>query len=180
VKNKTRDLEIRDLEIIVILHNIRSLHNVGSIFRTADATGVTRIYLCGITPAPLDKFGRLRPQLAKVSLGAEKSVVWDGSARSPRATIKLLGKLKSEGYKIFAVEQSKKSTPYYRLRATNTKRKFALILGNEVKGLPPSILKRADKILEIPMRGEKESLNVAVAFGIVAFGLLYTKRRSYN
>ena len=171
MKNKTRDLEI-----IVILHNIRSLHNVGSIFRTADATGVTRIYLCGITPAPLDKFGRLRPQLAKVSLGAEKSVVWSKTS----GTSKLIDKLKADGFKIFAVEQSKKSTPYYRLRATNTKRKFALILGNEVKGLPPSILKRADKILEIPMRGEKESLNVAVAFGIVAFGLLYTKRRSYN
>ena len=160
--------------MIAILHNIRSLYNVGSIFRTADAAGVEKIYLCGITPTPIDQFGKYRQQLIKVSLGAEKYVAWEkvGSASSPQATLKLIEKLKGDGCKIFAIEQSKKSIPYYKLKNLNTKKlKTALVLGNEVKGLPPSILNRADKILEIPMKGKKESLNVAVAFGIVVFSL---------
>ena len=169
--------------MVVILYNIRSLHNVGSIFRTADAAGIEKIYLCGITPAPVDIFGKSRPQLIKVSLGAEKYVKWDASARSARATSRLLENLKSESYKIFAVEQSKKSIPYYNYKVRkksvmihhNTLKKAVLVLGNEVRGLPPSILKKADKILEIPMRGRKESLNVAVAFGIVAFHLNLVK-----
>ncbi|MFA5098834.1 MAG: TrmH family RNA methyltransferase [Candidatus Paceibacterota bacterium] len=160
--------------MIIILHNIRSLHNVGSIFRTADAAGVEKIYLCGITPAPIDSFGRPRQQLTKVSLGAEKYIEWE----KVKSTSKLIDKFKKEKYKIFAVEQSKKSVPYYKLHTTNNKQraKLALILGNEVKGLPPSILKHTDKILEIPMFGKKESLNVAVAFGIVVFKL----RELYN
>jgi tRNA G18 (ribose-2'-O)-methylase SpoU len=154
--------------MLVILHNIRSLHNVGSIFRTADAAGVEKIELCGITPAPVDEFGKPREQLTKVSLGAERCVKWEKA----KSTRKLIDKLKKEGYEIFAIEQSKKSVPYYSLKAKSYKLKtIALILGNEVKGLPPSILKLADKILEIPMRGKKESLNVAVAFGIVVFHL---------
>lgn len=167
-------------EIIVILHNIRSLYNVGSIFRTADAAGCKRVYLCGITPAPLDSFGKIRPQFAKVSLGAEKNVPWDasahstgsGQARPAQATLKLLEKLRADGYKIFAIEQAKNSIPYYRVKHQGSRvKKVALVLGNEVKGLPVSILKLSDKILEIPMRGKKESLNVAVVFGIVAYHL---------
>jgi len=160
-------------EMVVILHNIRSLHNVGSIFRTADAAGVKKIYLCGITPAPVDRFDKIRPQFTKVSLGAEKSVSWNASARSARAIVKLLENLKQEGYKILAVEQSNKSIPYHKLQTTHYKLKsIVLVFGNEVKGLPPSILKKADKILEIPMHGGKESLNVSVAFGIVVFHLV--------
>jgi len=166
--------------MIVILHNIRSLHNVGSIFRTADAVGIKKIYLCGITPAPVDKFGRLRQQLTKVSLGAEHYVEWE----KVKAVSKLIDKLKKQKYKIFAIEQSKKSVPYYNLQLKNLKtKKLCLVLGNEIKGLPQSILSRAERILEIPMRGAmvrqahhprhigrgKESLNVAVAFGIIAF-----------
>ena len=178
--------------MIVILNNIRSLHNVGSIFRTADAAGIEKLYLTGITPEPVDRFDKIRPQLAKVSLGAESSVKWDGSTRSPRATLKLLEKLKKEGYKIFAVEQAENSVPYYKskvpgLAGKSQKLKVALVFGNEVNGLSPAILKKCDKILEIPMRGAmvrqahhprhkkagKESLNVSVAFGITVFGLLY-------
>ncbi len=158
--------------MIVILYNIRSLYNVGSIFRTADAAGVEKIYLCGITPKPVDEFGKPREQLAKVSLGAENYVVWEkiGSANSPQATTRLIDKLKHDGYKIFCVEQSKKSIPYHNLKLKNLKtEKLCLVLGNEIKGLPKSILSRADKILEIPMKGKKESLNVSVAFGIIAF-----------
>lgn len=154
-------------EISVILHNARSVHNVGSIFRTADAAGVKKIYLCGITPTPLDRFGKWRKDFTKVSLGAERFVEWE----KRQTTSRLIDELKDEGFKIFAVEQSKKSVPYYNLKPIT--HKLVLVLGSEVKGLPSSILKRADKILEIPMRGEKESLNVAVAFGIVIYGLLY-------
>lgn len=154
---------------MAILHNIRSLHNVGSIFRTADAAGVEKIYLCGITPAPTDKFGKIRPQFAKVSLGAEKYVAWEKCASASR----VIEKLKKDGYKIFAVEQAKNSIPYYKVKAKNLKLKAAFVLGNEVRGLPKSILKRADKIIEIPMRGKKESLNVAVALGIVVFSFRF-------
>ncbi len=169
--------------MVIVLHNIRSLHNVGSIFRTADAAGVEKIYLCGITPSPLDQFGKPRQQLTKVSLGAEKYIEWEKA----KATGKILDKLKKDKYKIFAIEQSKKSIPYNKLQASPPKadppraesfkfQNIALVLGNEVKGLPPSILKKADKILEIPMYGRKESLNVGVAFGVVVFRL----RELYN
>ena len=160
-------------EIVVILHNIRSLHNVGSIFRTADAAGVSKIYLAGITPAPVDRFGKIRPQLAKVSLGAEKSVPWEAVKSS--AESRLIKKLKSDGFRILAVEQSEKSIQYHKLEVNGSRLKVAVIMGNEVKGLPKNILKISDEILEIPMRGRKESLNVSVAFGIVIFGLLYKK-----
>jgi len=158
-------------EIIVILHNIRSLHNVGSILRTADALGVEKIYLCGYTPSLLDRFGKYRPQISKVALGAEKYVKWE-KMKSTAAVIK---KLKKEKYKIFAVEQNKNSIPYYKIRGIrmDSQLRIALIMGNEVKGLPKNILKLADKILEIPMAGKKESLNVSVAFAIVAFRLKY-------
>ncbi|MEK7630319.1 MAG: TrmH family RNA methyltransferase [Patescibacteria group bacterium] len=156
-------------DMVVVLHNIRSLHNVGSIFRTADAASVCKIYLCGITPTPLDRFNKPRGQFTKVSLGAEKSVTYE---KISKTTI-IIKKLREAGYKIFAVEQSKKSKEYFRFQKAAKKQKIAVILGNEVRGLPPAILKLADKILEIPMAGKKESLNVAVAFGIVIYRLIY-------
>ncbi|MDD5431239.1 MAG: TrmH family RNA methyltransferase [Candidatus Pacebacteria bacterium] len=172
--------------MILILHNIRSLYNVGSIFRTADATGVEKIYLCGITPEPKDRLGNYREQMTKVSLGAEKSVKWE----YVKSAARLIDKLKKEKYKILAVEQSKKSAPYYKRDVRCSKlEKLAVVLGNEVKGIQPAILKKADKILEIPMngamvrqahhpkyekeKGRKESLNVSVAAGIVLFRLKY-------
>ncbi len=163
--------------MIVILHNIRSLYNVGSIFRTADAVGAEKIYLCGITPKPIDEFGKPREQLTKVSLGAEKYV----PSEKVSGTNSLINRLRKEGYKIFAVEQDKKSIPYYKLYSSvrsgsSSGGKFCLILGSEIAGLPPSILKSADKILEIPMLGKKESLNVSVAFGIVAYHLTFGYR----
>lgn len=158
--------------MIAILHSIRSLHNVGSIFRTADAAGIERLYLCGITPSPLDRFGNVRPQLAKVALGAEKNVQWEKA----KSTSKVIEKLKKDGYHLVAVEQSKKAVPYYKFRIIRTTShvRIGLILGNELHGLPQSILKKADTIVEIPMRGKKESLNVSVAFGIIAFHITYS------
>jgi tRNA G18 (ribose-2'-O)-methylase SpoU len=156
--------------MIVILHNIRSLYNVGSIFRTADAAGFSKIYLCGITPTPLDRFGKNRPQISKVALGAEKYIEWEKIKSTSRLIDKLKNPSTGGGYKIFAVEQDKRSVAYDRIKVSK-KEKIALIVGNEIKGLPKSVLDKSDKILEIPMKGKKESLNVAVAFGIVAFSL---------
>ena len=171
------------MTIAVVLHNIRSVHNVGSIFRTADAAGAEKIYLCGITPEPYDRLGNLRKDFAKVALGAEKNILWD----SERSASRVINALKKDGWKILAVEQSKKSVPYFKLKISDKKMKVAVILGDEVRGLPPTVLKLADEILEIPMRGAmvrdtihpkhsgngKESLNVSVAFGVVVFGLRY-------
>ncbi|OGL69005.1 hypothetical protein A3E96_03740 [Candidatus Uhrbacteria bacterium RIFCSPHIGHO2_12_FULL_46_13] len=145
------------------------MHNVGSIFRTADAAGCEKIYLCGITPGPLDRFGRPNQKLLKVSLGAERYMPWERS----RLTMGLLDKLKVKGYRILAVEQSKNSISLYKMKPLRSKStKCVLVVGNEINGLSPALLKRADKVIEIPMRGKKESLNVAVAFGIAVFYLL--------
>ncbi len=155
--------------MVAILANVRSMFNVGSIFRTADAAGMEKLYLAGITPAPVDRFGGIRPQFAKVSLGAENTVPWEKISTAAKA----IDRLKKSGYKIWAVEQSRQSTPYYRVNIKNPASKIALLVGNEVTGVSPALLRKCDRILEIPMRGSKESLNVAVAFGIVVFGLLY-------
>ncbi len=151
------------MDFIAVLYNIRSLHNVGSIFRTADGAGIKKIYLCGITPAPVDSFGKPRQQLVKTSLGAEQFVKW----QKEKETSKILRELKKNGYKILAIEQSKKSIPYYKFSSKSPK--LCLVVGNEVSGLSPSVLKLANKILEIPMLGDKESLNVSVAFGIATY-----------
>lgn len=155
--------------MVAILRDIRSTHNVGSIFRTADAAGCEKIYLCGITPAPVDRFGRKNGKIGKVALGAENSVDWEKCA----SAVGVINKLKNEGWKIFAVEQSDRSVAYQKIKLSKKDlNKTALVVGNEIKGLPRSVLRRADKILEIPMRGKKESLNVSVAFGIVVFNLI--------
>ncbi|HEY4475710.1 MAG TPA: RNA methyltransferase [Candidatus Paceibacterota bacterium] len=152
--------------MVAILNNLRSLHNVGSIFRTADALGIEKLYLCGITPSPIDRFGKIRQQLAKVSLGAEKYVPWEKAG----SALTVIKSLKNEGYKIFSIEQSKNSIPYYKFQRSKIHdSRFALVVGNEIRGLPKTILAASDKILEIPMHGQKESLNVGVAFAIVAF-----------
>ncbi len=154
---------------ILILHNIRSVENVGAMFRTADAAGVKKIYLTGITPAPLDRFGRKRKDLAKSALGAEEFVKWEQVKNiSP-----LISKLKKGGYYIIGVEQDKNSIDYRKISAKDGPvygwKKLAFIMGAEVEGIPKNILKKCDVIAEIPMRGKKESLNVSVALGIVLF-----------
>lgn len=143
-------------EFYIILHNVRSRFNVGSVFRTADGAGVNKIYLGGITPAPP------HPKIAKVSLGAENFVPYEAVWH----TYRLLDQLKKRGIKIIAVEQAKKSIAYHKFKPQFP---LAIIMGSETKGLSPAILKRCDAIIEIPMHGKKESLNVATACGIVAF-----------
>jgi tRNA G18 (ribose-2'-O)-methylase SpoU len=149
---------------VVVLDNIRSVFNVGSIFRTADALGVDMIYLCGTTPTPTDRFGRARADLAKVALGAEKDIVWEYAEK----TTDIVKRLKKEKYQIIAIEQDKKSVD---IKKAKIKSSAALILGNEVEGIDTKVLKLADTIVEIPMKGNKESLNVSVSFGIVGYQL---------
>ncbi|MGH7141850.1 MAG: TrmH family RNA methyltransferase [Minisyncoccia bacterium] len=156
------------MELALILHDIRSAHNVGSLFRTADAAGVSKIILSGYTPSPLDRFGRARSDIAKVALGAEKSMLWK---QIPELATTIEG-LKQKGFLVLALEQHPDSISLFDFAIPNTKEKVALILGSEVGGLSPEILGLADHILEIPMRGNKESLNVAVAAGIALYALL--------
>jgi len=152
-------------EAILILHNVRSKINVGSIFRTADAVGITKIYLTGYTPAPLDRFGRVVKEIAKSALGAEKTVSWEKTQNIK----KVLVDLKKKKFQIIAVEQSKKSIDYKKVKI---KFLVAFIFGNEVTGISEEILKSADVIVEIPMKGDKESLNVAVSVGVALFRIL--------
>ncbi len=146
-------------ETYLILHNVRSAYNVGSIFRTADGAGVNKIYVCGYSPTPDDK------KVVKTALGAEKFVSWEYH----KQTWRLMKKLKKDGVQIVALEQTKKSVDY---RQSRPRFPMALVVGNEVKGLSTRILKCCDEIIEIPMHGKKESLNVSVAVGIAIFKLL--------
>ena len=144
---------------------MRSVVNVGAMFRTADAAGINKIYLTGYTPTPLDRFGRKRGDLAKSALGAEEFVSWE----QKKMILPLIAKLKLDGFKIIAIEQDKKSVDYKKVKLGN---KNVFIVGAEVTGIPKNILQKCDTIAEIPMRGKKESLNVSVATGIALFGIL--------
>ena len=150
------------MERVVVLDNIRSAHNVGAIFRTADGAGVSKIYLTGYTPLPIDRFGRVQPEIEKTSLGATESVAWEAAEDIED----ILRRLKHEGYAVVAIEQDDRSVGYMEWRPKN---KTAFIFGNEVDGIQPVARECADSILEIPMYGDKESLNVSVAAGIILY-----------
>jgi len=147
---------------ILILYNIRSVENVGAIFRTADAVGINKIYLTGYTPAPLDRFGRKRKDLAKSALGAEEFVKWE----QKKTFNSVISKLKKEGFFIVGIEQDPKSIDYKKVKLKN---KNAFVVGEEVAGISKSNLKKCDIVAEIPMNGKKESLNVSVATGVALF-----------
>lgn len=146
----------------VILDNIRSVHNVGSIFRTCDAAGVGKLYLCGTTPTPVDRFGRARKDLAKVALGAETTVAWEYMSDTREA----IAKCKAEGVSVISVEQTDDAIDYTKL---STAGPVAFVFGNEVDGVSNDALSLCDAAVEIPMAGSKESLNVAVTVGIILF-----------
>ena len=150
------------MKIAVLLHNIRSTHNVGSIFRTADGAGAQKIYLTGYTPAPLYRFGRIQKDIAKTALGAEKILQWE-QCSSPSAVIT---RLKKEGWAIIGVEQDKRAIDYRKFKA---RKPTLFIFGNEVRGIPPMLRAKCDTLIEIPMHGKKESLNVSVVAGIILF-----------
>lgn len=153
-------------DVRLILDNIRSVHNVGSIFRTAETLAVSRIYCLGTTPVPLDRFGRKRTDFAKVALGAEELVPWEHVEGDGAGLVRAL---RSDGFKVVALEQSRHSVDYKTLRPGE---KILIILGAEVAGVSDALLKNADVIAEIPQLGKKESLNVSVAAGIFLYRLL--------
>jgi len=148
--------EAKKLPLIVVLDEIRSLHNIGSVFRTSDAFRVESIYLCGITATPP------HPELHKTALGAEFTVDWKYFNNTQDA----VNKLKSDGYIVYSIEQAEGSTMLNDLKLDQT-RKYAIVMGNEVKGVQQEVIDNSDGCIEIPQYGTKHSLNVSVTTGIV-------------
>ncbi len=145
------------LPVVIILDNVRSQHNVGSVFRTADAFRVEKVYLCGITSTPSNN-----REVHKTALGAEETVEWDYETE----TVQVVCALKEEGYKIYAVEQAENALSLERLSIEKEK-KYALIFGNEVKGVQQEVINQSDGCIEIPQFGTKHSFNISVSVGIV-------------
>ncbi len=155
--------------ITILLHNIRSVFNVGSMFRTSDAAGIQKIYLTGYTPTPIDRFGREVKELSKVALGGQLSVEWE-YIKSP---LTLITKLKKQNpdMQIVGIEQDERSIDYKKVKLSS-KKPVLFLVGNEVDGISKALLNTCDIIAEIPMAGTKESLNVGVTFGIALFRML--------
>ena len=140
----------------VILDNIRSLYNVGSIFRTSDGFGVDELLLCGITPTPQN------PRFKKTSLGAEDYIQWSYHNNAVTAC----QMLKNKGFAIFSLEKLPGAINLYAVRKDSLEKPVALVVGNEVTGIDPGVLRVSDQVISIPMVGQKSSFNVATAFGI--------------
>ena len=160
-KNRTEFQEARKLPVVLLMENIRSMHNVGSVFRTADAFLTEAIYLCGYTPRPPHR------DIHKTALGATETVRWNYADSSVEAVMSL----KSEGYRIVGVEQVAGSIPLQEFRLA-PEEKIVLIFGNEVDGVSEEVLKYCDNCIEIPQFGMKHSLNVSVAAGMVLWELV--------
>jgi len=154
---------VEEKHLVLVVENVRSIFNVGSLFRTANAAGVEKIILVGYTPGPLDRFGRPRKDFAKVSLGAEKTLFWEHADD----IVEVVRELKQKGFFCAALEQARGSADYRSCKEKN----IALIVGNEIEGVSSTALTLADMILEIPLYGAKESLNVEVSAGIALFAL---------
>lgn len=154
------DQPIRSGTLAVLLDNIRSAWNVGSIFRSADGFGFAHAYVCGITPTPDIE------AVTKTALGAEDSVPWSYH----KDAVKLVKGLKKEGWKIWALEEDERAKEL-RWETKTGEQKVVLIMGSEVTGVDPEMLGLCDEVFYIPMRGEKKSFNVAMAFSIAAYAL---------
>ena len=158
--------------LVLVVHNVRSCHNVGSLLRSADGLGVTCVYLCGYTPYPLAKNDARLPHLAakvdrqiiKTALGAEKSVDWQHFENLSE----VLDKLKADSFQVVALEQDERAI---NLNNYKPAQKVALVVGPEVSGFNKKELDLVDKIIQIPMKGTKESFNVAVAAAIALYHL---------
>lgn len=144
------------LPVIIVLDNVRSLNNVGSVFRTSDAFRIEKIYLCGITACPPNR------EIHKTALGAEDSVNWEYCEE----TIQAIEALQATGYKIYAIEQAEHTTSLEHFTPAETE-KYALVFGNEIKGVQQNVIDRADGCVEIPQFGTKHSFNIAVTVGMV-------------
>lgn len=151
------------IPLTIVLDNIRSLYNVGSIFRTGDGAGVEKIWLCGITGYPP------QAQISKIALGAEERVPWE-HAQDVESVVR---NLKGQGYTIIFLEQMEEAVDYYDFKPNFP---LCLVVGNEIEGISKQLLPLGDGAIEIEMMGIKNSLNVSVAFGIVAYHL----KHSYN
>jgi 23S rRNA (guanosine2251-2'-O)-methyltransferase len=152
---------------VAVLDNIRSVYNVGSIFRTCNAVGIEKVVLCGITPTPLDKKGHRRSDFAKVALGAEDRICWEHVETTKEA----LERLKEDGFHVIAIEQDERSVDYKTVFLED-KEYLAFVIGAEVDGMSKDTLDLCDAVVEIPMLGTKESLNVTIAFGIAVYRIL--------
>lgn len=148
--------EQEKLPVIVVLDNVRSMHNIGSVFRTADGFAVQGVYLCGITAQPPHR------EIEKTALGATQSVTWRHFGTTPEAVTAL----RNEGYKIIAVEQAKNSTMLNTFIPSKSE-KYALIFGNEVNGVSDEVMTQIDECIEIPQFGTKHSFNIVISAGIV-------------
>jgi len=146
--------------VVVVLDNVRSMHNVGSVFRTADAFLISGIWLCGYTPRPPHR------DIHKTALGSTETVAWFYEAETAAA----IERLKSDGFRVFAIEQVEKSIPLHEF-SYGPNEKLALVFGNEVSGVSEGILTLCEGSLEIPQYGMKHSLNISVAAGIVLWEL---------
>mgnify|MGYP000215114530 FL=1 len=153
----------------LILPDIRSAHNVGAMFRTADGAGVSKVFLAGYSPRPVDRFGRSQSEIEKTSLGANKTMDWEYVDNLPQ----LIVDLRQNGVTVVAVEQSSNSVSLANFTVPN---KVAYILGNEVDGVSEHIQQLCDVIVELPMLGQKESLNVATTAGIVLYHQVVSKK----
>ncbi|CAM1358074.1 RNA methyltransferase [Tenacibaculum litoreum] len=151
--------------IIVVLDNIRSLNNVGSVFRTSDAFLIEKIYLCGITATPPNK------EIHKTALGATESVDWEYVEN----TVDLVEKLQAESVKVLSIEQAENSTMLDTF-TPETNQKYAVVFGNEVKGVQQAVVSASDMCIEIPQLGTKHSLNISVSCGVVLWDL-FTKMK---
>jgi len=160
--------EAEKLPLIVVLDDVRSMHNVGSVFRTGDAFRVAGVYLCGITSTPP------MAEIHKTALGAEDSVSWKYFPTAMEA----ISALKAEGYEVYAVEQAHGSTMLQNFRPV-TGRKYAAVLGNEVKGVHQEVIDACDGCLEIPQFGTKHSMNVSVTGGIIIWHFARAVMRRY-
>lgn len=151
--------KVEKLLVYVVLDSIRSAYNVGSIFRTSDGAMIEKLYLCGYTPYPPQK------EVLKTALGSTESVNWE-YAEDPK---ELIVKLKNHGIKICALEQTDESKPHYSLAKTDLP--VCLVIGNEITGVSKELIELCDTSIEIPQYGIKQSLNVAVAYGVAIFEL---------
>lgn len=150
--------EAEKMTVCIVLDNVRSLHNVGSAFRTADAFRIEKIFLTGITGTPPHR------EIQKTALGATESVVWE-YVKQPEEAVQ---KLKDEGYKICIIEQTNSSIPLHTVDISD-QNKYCLVFGNEVNGVSEQTIKYGDVAIEIPQMGTKHSLNISVCLGIVVW-----------
>ncbi|MCC9167748.1 RNA methyltransferase [Pontibacter harenae] len=151
----------KKIPLVLVLDNVRSLNNVGSVFRTSDAFMVEKIYLCGITGTPPHR------DIEKTALGATESVEWEHAAD----TLELVKRLKEQGYKVGSVEQAENSLKLHEFIPASGQH-YALVLGNEVFGVDQEVINISDFVLEIPQFGTKHSLNISVATGVVVWDFL--------